>query len=71
MREQAVNVMARGLKCPYNSVVTEDGQHIVVVEQEGNRVTILTTAGKVVRHFGKHGEGPGKFNESSFCRCLV
>ena len=43
MREQGLNVVARGLKCPYNSAVTEDGQHIVVVEQEGNRVTILTT----------------------------
>ena len=62
MREQGLNVVARGLKCPYNSVVTEDGQHIVVVEQEGNRVTILTTAGKVVRQFGRHGQGPGKFN---------
>ena len=61
MREQGLDVVASGLKCPYNSVVTEDGQHIVVVEMEGNRVTILTTTGQVVRRFGKHGQGPGKF----------
>ena len=61
MREQGLDVVAINLKCPYNSVVTEDGRHIVVVEQVGNRVTICTTTGQVVRQFGKHGQGPGKF----------
>ena len=49
MREQGLKLVAKDLKCPYNSVLTEDGQHIVVVEMEGNRVTILTTTGQVVR----------------------
>ena len=62
MREQGLAVVASGLKYPYNSVVTEDGQHIVVVEMEGNRVTILTTTGQVVRRFGRRGQGPGKFS---------
>ena len=61
MREQGLDVMASGLKCPYNSAVTEDGQYIMVVEMEGSRVTILNTAGQVVRRIGKHGQGPGKF----------
>ena len=61
MREQGLDVVASGLKCPYNSVVTEDGQQIVVVEMEGSRVTVLTTTGQVVRRFGRHGQGPGKF----------
>ena len=61
MREHGLDVVASGLKCPFNSVITEDGQHIVVVEMEGNRVTILTTNGQVVRRFGKHGQGPAKF----------
>ena len=61
MREQGLKLVAKDLKCPYNSVLTEDGQHIVVVEMEGNRVTILTTTGQAVRRFGKHGHGPGKF----------
>ena len=63
MREQGLGVVASGLKYPINSVVTEDSQHIVVVEMEGNRVTILTTTGQVVRRFGKHGQGPGKFTK--------
>ena len=61
MREQGLDVVASGLNCPFNSVVTEDGQHNVVVEMEGSCVTILNTTGQVVRHFGKHGKGPAKF----------
>ena len=61
MREQGLDVVASGLKCPYNSVVTKDGQYIMVVEMEGSRVTILNTTGQVVRRIGKHGKGPGKF----------
>ena len=41
-------------------MVTEDG-HIVVAELEGDRVTILTTTGQVVRRFGSRGQGPAKF----------
>ena len=41
-------MVASGLKCPFNSVVTEDGQHIVVAELEGDRMTILTTSRQVV-----------------------
>ena len=62
MREQGLDVVASGLNCPFNSVVTEDGQHNVVVEMEGSCVTILNTTGQVVRHFGKHGKGPAKFS---------
>ena len=54
-------MVASGLKCPFNSVVTEDGQHIVVAELEGNRMTILTTSRQVVRQFGSRGQGPAKF----------
>ena len=61
MREHGLDVVASGLKCPLNSVVTEDGRKIVVIEMEGSRVTILTTTGRVLRHFGKDGQGPGKF----------
>ena len=62
MREQGLDVVASGLKCPYNSVVTADSQYIVIVEQDGDQVTILTTsAGQVVRQFGSRGQGPGYF----------
>ena len=61
MREQHLKVVARGLKGPYSLAVTQDGQHVVVAERDGSRVTILTSTGRVVRRFGSHGSGPGKF----------
>ena len=62
-REQKLAVVASDLKCPYNSVVTEDGQHIVVVEMECTKpVSIYTTTGQFVGRFGKFGKGPGKLN---------
>ena len=54
-------MVASGLKYPFYSVVTEDGQHIVVAELEGDRMTILTTSRQVVRQFGSRGQGPAKF----------
>ena len=53
---------AKGLHGPCGVAVTDDGQHVVVTEWDGHRVTVFSSTGEVVRRFGKYGSGPGQFN---------
>ena len=53
--------VASGLNCPSGIAVTGDGKHVVVAEYDGHCVTVLSSTGQVVRSFGGHGNGLGKF----------
>ena len=61
-RKQLVN-FAKGFRGPWGIAVTDDGQHVLVTECKygAHFVTILSSAGQVVRRFGSRGHDPGKF----------
>ena len=61
LREQGLKVFVEGLQHPYGIAVTDDGQHVVVTERDRHCVTILSATGEVVRRFGRHGNGAGRF----------
>ena len=50
----------KGLKNPTGVAVTDDGQHVVVAECNGHRVTVFSSTGEVVRRFGRHCSGRGE-----------
>ena len=51
---------AKNLADPTGIAVTDDGQHVVVTEWSGNRLTVFSSTGEVVRRFG--GSGPEEIN---------
>ena len=50
-----------GVKNPWGVAINQQGQ-VVVVEYEGNRVSIFSSKGKKIRSFGSRGSGHGQFN---------
>ena len=48
------------LNCPEAIAITRDSE-IVVCEQEGHKVSIITKSGEKIREFGKMGQGEGEF----------
>ena len=51
---------AKDLDGPYGVAVTDDGQHVVVTEWGGHRLTVFSSTGEVVRRFDRCGSGPGE-----------
>ena len=62
-KRQNLVSFAKGLNGPVDVVVTDDGQHVLVAECGGHRVTVLSSTGKVVKKFGGRGSEPGKFKK--------
>ena len=63
LRDQTLEVFAKGLQHPCGVAVTDDGQHVVVTEVNRHCVAVLSsTSREVINRFGQHGNGPGKFN---------
>ena len=50
-----------GVKYPWGLALNNQGQ-LVVVENDGHCVSILSGSGKKIRSFGSHGSGPGQLN---------
>ena len=62
LRKKMLTDLSRGLRSPCGVAVTNDGQHVVVVEWNAHCVTVLTANGELVRRFGSYGRDPGKFS---------
>ena len=61
VREKKLTGFFRGLKGPCGIAVTDDGKYVVVTERKVHCVTVLSCTGELVRRFGSHGSGAGKF----------
>ena len=53
---------AKDLDGPCGVAVTDDGQHVVVTELNGNCMTVFSSTGEVVRRFDGCVSGPGEFS---------